>query len=361
MKKIVKLNDIFDFKIASNGSFLTKEFVNKNKGNIPVYGASKIKDEVNYGYISDSLKSVKYFENILTINRNGSVGNVFYRKNKFVINSDVTPLVLKSELFLSKEYLSIVINEITTNKFTYSNKAGKNELKEIEIEIPVKEDGSFDLDKQREFADKYLMLESKKNELLAQKQKLKDIQVELINDYLYKEIKLNTLFDIVNGETITQDYINKNKGIYPVYSSKTTEDGCMGYINKYMYDGKYITYTTRGNAGEVFFRKGKFNCTNNCGILLPKFDLAENSIDMEYLTIQIDFKSIVKGYGLKQLSISDINKSNIIIKLPVNENGEYDIKKQKEIVEKYNQIDFIKNEIDLKIEELLNYKISIDI
>ena len=42
----------------------------------------------------------------------------------------------------------------------------------------------------------------------------------------------------------------------------------MGYLDNYMFDGEYITWTTDGaNAGTVFYRNGKFNCTNVCGTL----------------------------------------------------------------------------------------------
>lgn len=82
---------ILEFAKTSNGSFLTKSFVDSNKGDIPVYGTSLIRSEVGYGYIKSDLGNVKYFHDCLTINRNGSAGKVFYRKGKFTINSDVTP------------------------------------------------------------------------------------------------------------------------------------------------------------------------------------------------------------------------------------------------------------------------------
>ena len=42
----------------------------------------------------------------------------------------------------------------------------------------------------------------------------------------------------------------------------------MGFLDDYAFDGEYITWTTDGaNAGTVFYRNGKFNCTNVCGIL----------------------------------------------------------------------------------------------
>ena len=90
----IALEEIFDFNVTSNGSILTKTFVQKNKGNIPVYGSTMIESEVSYDYIKDNVEGIKYFDDCLTINRNGSAGYIFYRKGRFCINSDVTPLVL---------------------------------------------------------------------------------------------------------------------------------------------------------------------------------------------------------------------------------------------------------------------------
>ena len=42
----------------------------------------------------------------------------------------------------------------------------------------------------------------------------------------------------------------------------------MGYLDQYDFEGEYITWTTDGaNAGTVFYRNGKFNCTNVCGTI----------------------------------------------------------------------------------------------
>jgi type I restriction enzyme M protein len=68
-------------------------------------------------------------------------------------------------------------------------------------------------------------------------------------------------------------YINDNQGEYPVYSSQTTDNGVMGYINTFDFEGDYVTWTTDGiYAGTCFYRSGKFNCTNVCGTLKSKND-----------------------------------------------------------------------------------------
>lgn len=45
----------------------------------------------------------------------------------------------------------------------------------------------------------------------------------------------------------------------------------MGYLSTYDFEGEYLTWTTDGaNAGTVFYRAGKFNCTNVCGAGRPQ-------------------------------------------------------------------------------------------
>ncbi len=73
------------------------------------------------------------------------------------------------------------------------------------------------------------------------------------------------------GRVISNTEIGENLGKYPVYSSQTSNNGVMGYINSYDFEGDYVTWTTDGaNAGTVFIRNGKFNCTNVCGTMQPK-------------------------------------------------------------------------------------------
>ena len=84
------------------------------------------------------------------------------------------------------------------------------------------------------------------------------------------EGKVKYLFEIGRGRVISQQELNP-EGKYPVFSSQTKNNGCLGYIDTYDFDDNILTWTTDGaNAGEVFKRNGKFNCTNVCGTLKPK-------------------------------------------------------------------------------------------
>ena len=85
----------------------------------------------------------------------------------------------------------------------------------------------------------------------------------------WKCYKVSEIADIGRGRVISSKEIaNQNNPRYPVYSSQTSNEGIMGYLDDYAFDGEYITWTTDGaNAGTVFYRNGRFNCTNVCGTL----------------------------------------------------------------------------------------------
>ncbi|XOQ45323.1 MAG: Type I restriction enzyme, S subunit [Clostridium sp.] len=90
------------------------------------------------------------------------------------------------------------------------------------------------------------------------------------------------------GRVISKIEIAENEGEYPVYSSQTENNGVLGYINTYDFEGDYITWTTDGaNAGTVFRRTGRFNCTNVCGTLKSK----ENNLDLSYLTYALSLET----------------------------------------------------------------------
>jgi len=89
-------------------------------------------------------------------------------------------------------------------------------------------------------------------------------------------------FFLGRGRVISHEDISENPGPYPVYSSQTENDGVLGYLGSFDFDGEYITWTTDGaNAGTVFTRSGKFNCTNVCGTLKAK---RLGRIDNRYVT-----------------------------------------------------------------------------
>ncbi len=119
---------------------------------------------------------------------------------------------------------------------------------------------------------------------------MKDSGVEWIGEVpVHWELRrVKELFAISRGRVIAQTEL-VDDGEFPVYSSQTKDDGYLGYINTFDYDSLYITWTTDGvNAGTVFLRNGKFNCTNICGTL----KLTSKNCDIAYLfySLQVSTK-----------------------------------------------------------------------
>ena len=127
----------------------------------------------------------------------------------------------------------------------------------------------------------------------------------------WKEGTIGDAFETGRGRVISRHEIEANPGEYPVFSSQSTNNGEFGRIASYDFDGEYITWTTDGaNAGTVFYRRGRFNCTNVCGTLK-----SNNKFD-----INLQFMSYFLGTKTKQY-VSYVGNpklmNNIIQKIPI--------------------------------------------
>ena len=145
---------------------------------------------------------------------------------------------------------------------------------------------------QKKIADFLSLLDERiatQNKIIEDLKKLKSaISKKLLCNDKWTTCIIQDIAEIGRGRVISSVEIDRQKHpLYPVYSSQTSNNGIMGYLDNYMFDGEYITWTTDGaNAGTVFYRKGKFNCTNVCGTLkiLPKFDCYFVSLVLQQAT-----------------------------------------------------------------------------
>jgi type I restriction enzyme, S subunit len=103
--------------------------------------------------------------------------------------------------------------------------------------------------------------------------------------------KVKDICDLGRGRVISSQEIESHPGIYPVFSSQSQNNGEMGRVDTYAFDGEYVTWTTDGAyAGTTFYRTGKFNCTNVCGTLKAK----NSHISMRFLAYQLS--TLAKNY-----------------------------------------------------------------
>lgn len=170
-------------------------------------------------------------------------------------------------------------------------------------------------------------------------------------------IKLDTLFTIKRGKLIEKSSLSNeitDSHKFPVYSSKTLSDGILGYSDSYMIDQTVITWATNGsNAGKFFISKGKFSCTNVCGILIPKSNVI---VDQALL------------YVINNHALSYINKEKVpflygttvgSIEIPFLKNGfrqtlNYQINHYNELIKKEKlKLDSLDQEYKTLIDKIL--------
>ena len=150
--------------------------------------------------------------------------------------------------------------------------------------------------------------------------------------------------ELKRGRVMSKGYLVENAGDYPVYSSQTANNGQIGKIKTFDFDGEFITWTTDGaNAGTVFHRTGKFSITNVCGII-KIYD--HNKLNYRYLYHWLSFntkKHVYSGMGNPKLMSNQMAK--VPIPIPCPENPEKSLAIQAEIVRILDKFDTLTHSI----------------
>ena len=373
------LSEIIDFKQGTNNSQFTKRFVDANKGKVPVYSASEDPNEIGYGYVADKLPGVKYFQDCMTWNIDGSVGKVFIREGRFTLSEKVIPLIIQDKYLhiLKKDYLKIVIeNAVAKEGFAFNNKAGKSRLQVLEIPVPLDEKGKPDIRVQEEIVLKNKELSDIQESILSVRQEVADLNINFSEIFDYEDVKLSDLFTIKQGSAYyTKKHILGNgwTGETPVYSSNTKQSGLLMKIDlekikpEDIYYQYCLTWAVDGYAGKLFIRNEEnisntkrqeyfFTLNNHCGILLPK----REDLYLPFLQniLQPIFFEKAKGYGNNKVGTNQIQ--DISVKMPLSKGGKFDVEKQKEISKRYEVIDDTRNNLLEKLDNLISLKVSVE-
>ena len=296
--------------------------------NLPHIGPGNIEKEtgrlLEYNLAKDDkLISSKYLFNEKSViygKINPHFAKVCYPKFVGLCSADAYPINPIEEKLTSTFLLYLLLNPKFT-KFATSvsmrtgmPKINRDELGIYKFTIP-KINEQIKIGKTLELLDKKIKLQTKKIEDLRLFKKGL-IHNEKRNNNFWNEYKISDIMNITRGTVIPKTEISEclnNEFRYPVYSSQTSNNGILGYDNKYDFNGKFLTWTTDGaNAGKVFYREGKFRCTNVCGILYNKDNRYVSELTAELLNIETP--KYVSYVGNPKLMNNVM--SNIIIKLP---------------------------------------------
>lgn len=335
---------------------VTKGYIEKNKGNIPVYGGKIFEEPI--GFIADNLEKVKYFENCLAWNREGSVGYVFWHKHKFTTNDHHRPLKLKDE-YLSKIDLEYVRNKIQetllSQGFKWSQTASKEKVNKIAILIPVDSKGEFSLEAQQEAVEKLNVIAELKNKAKEYVQTLKELVVIVDDSVVQSQVMLiGELFTIKKGlSKYTKSYGQSNKGKYPVYSASNIAP--LTFIDSYDYSGKYLTWATNGFAGYIKVLNEEFSINGDRGVLISKSD----QVNIEYIKFILEpiLRKLAKGRkgdngGDEFTKVYPSMVESVSIPIPTLPNGDFDFLAQQSIADKYIKIEEIKTLLALELKKI---------
>lgn len=185
MKQNVTFSDVrpaYLFTPRNGSSKYTKTYCSSHKGKYPLYSG-------NTEGVYDMVDTFDYDGEYLTWAKDGFAGYIMLHTGKFALTGHRGILIPTDKCVdVDMKYVRYVLEPVfRAKKKGREGDLGKNEyttlnsdmIKKIEetIPIPVKDDGSFDLEMQKQLAMKYEQIENIKNSLASQMQSLLDITV----------------------------------------------------------------------------------------------------------------------------------------------------------------------------------------
>ena len=296
------LNNLDDTCDIILGTRITKK--ENIEGNIPVYGGGDITFYTNKNNRD---------ENTLIISRYAlSKTCVRLIPNKFFLNDSGLSITSKNQEL--QKYINYYLLSDNTQEYIYKNCTSGSIQKNLNMGIFHKLKISIPKSKQKitEWVNKISKPYDKKNnneELIMKleeqiRNKIKNIEDNEECD----EVKIIDLCDIKSGKAINTE--NRNGTLYPYYAA----NGISGYVNEYLFDGKYIICAQDGSIGATHLINCKFYASNHVWVLKT------HNINSYYvytiLKNNVDYSKITSGSVIPKLTKEKI--SNITIKIPKN-------------------------------------------
>lgn len=228
-------------------------------------------------------------------------------------------------------------------------------VEEVEIVMPVDENGNFDIETQKDVVDKILYVEDIRKSIEEYRSQIENLTIEIGSELNLQCINIpisdKTYFDLIRGKRITKKTIDTNKGVIPVYSSSKSEENKLGLISEdflkknklILLEKPSILFNLDGSVGYCFIRKDKkYSFIDVVASLVPK----NEEIDLEFVLYKLREEILKTGANYQsKLYFNKINNYNVSISFPLGKDGKIDIDLQRQISEKYRKIEQIKKGI----------------
>ncbi len=327
--KKYSFNDIAQYKKGPFGSALKKEiFVPKSADSVKIYeqqNAIKKDWELGRYYISRDyfINHMQQFiveAGDIIVSCAGTIGEIYELPPNAVsgvFNQALMRVRINATLIDKNIFIKVFSSMIDSFSKIYSNgSAIKNippfaDLKKTNVFLPTQNE-QYKISRLISLLDERIATQ---NKIIEDLKKLKSaISLKMLHSDSWEQFKIQDIASIGRGRVISSVEISQQENpLYPVYSSQTSNDGIMGYLDDFMFEGEYISWTTDGaNAGTVFYRNGKFNCTNVCGLLKLK-----KGFDAHFVSLVLaEATRMYVSTNLANPKLMNNTMGNIQIRLP---------------------------------------------
>jgi hypothetical protein len=241
-------------------------------------------------------------------------------------------------------------------------------IEDIELSMPLDNEGNFDMSVQAEVAKKHGFVDEVKTKAVEYQQQINTLNVVFGKDFAYREVSIldKSIFAMERGKRITKKVIDSHKGAVPVYSSSKDENSVLGFIAKeYLQENNFILYSVPsvlfnidGSVGYCFIRSDEtYSFIDVVAAIQPLIE----EIDLSFLLYSLREALLRTGANYQsKLYFNKIKDYNVSLRIPVLENGEFDLAAQKEIAEKYQRIEQINKSISAELDKIENMAIDLE-
>ncbi|MCE4045150.1 restriction endonuclease subunit S [Lysinibacillus fusiformis] len=284
-------------------------------GEIPYVGSSAINNGViDFVGNDNNTKS----SNILSVNRNGSVGYVFYHPYEAVFSGDTRRLKLKQ--YANNKYVNLFIAtclEKQKDKFRFGYKLGAARLKRQRIMLPVDEHGDIDWEFIITFMEqKYYTIkneyENPSENKVFDERELKDLN--------WDQFKMDDIFIINSGVRLTK--ADMQPGSIPFIGATDSNNGITQFtstVNASL-DSNILGVNYNGSVVENFYHPYKAVFSDDVKRLKLK-NYPNNKHVLLFMKAVILQQKVKYAYGYK---FNATRMKEQIILLPTKEDGSPD-------------------------------------
>ena len=230
--KKFNINDIF---LSYSGDFDIQSKHLSNKGDFVVSAGSN-----NNGIIGRTLVDAKVFRRCITIDM---FGNTYFQPYDFKMVTHARVFALESKMSVSNRvylYFTSVLAKLLSSRFSYSDMASWNKIKNDFIMLPTNAIGSIDFDfmelRIRELEELRIReLEAYLSEAGFDNCELTDDEAKAISILLTKEFTTksiyNDIFNVTNSHNILKSDVILGSGTTPYVTAGEGNNSVMGYIS----------------------------------------------------------------------------------------------------------------------------------